>query len=286
MRRWVLLLALCSAAIHAHALEGEAASHLQRLLADATRVPHEGDTAAMPVREFGQTVWALTLAGELPTAQRIVELGLAAAGTAAGSGRPAGALPPTLHADGSTDDPRYRVDAQAVAAVLEATARYVDALPEADRLGWLNKWWKEIELAGSFVIGWTYGPRGAPFPAYDPRYGRDVGGVRESMGALLATICAQELAAVAGKTVPETWQQRRDALEALVRTTDFRDGGRAIVNLPWGAAQLRGILSEDHPVWEYGLGDTTVREYAWRQPQPNEPAQLLISLLARAAATP
>jgi len=279
-------LLLCAVAKQAVALEGEARSHLQRLLADEKLVPQTGSMAALPVRDFGQIVWALVLADELNVARTVTELGLRAVDLAKASGRPAGALPPTLRADGTTQDPRYLVDAQAVAAVLEAAARYANALPEGARGAWLDPWWPQIAAAANFVAGWSRGPRGAPFPAYDPRYGRDIGGVRESMGALLAIICAQELAALGGKLVPETWQQRRNALEALVRTTDFRDNGRGDTNIPWGIRQLRGILAEDHPLWASKLGNSTVRDYAWLTPGVSEPAQMLIAFLAPRATSP
>ncbi len=286
MRRTIFSLLLSIIALPAVALDGANASHLQHLLSDASKVPHVDTPAAMPVRDFGQTVWALTLSGEMAVARNLVEVGLNAVDKAEPSGRPRGSLPPTLRADGTSDDPRYLVDAQGVSAVLEAASRYVAALPEGERAAWLNKWWKQLEAAGSFVIRWTSGLRGNPFPAYDPRYARDVGGVRESMGALLGTICAQELAARAGKSVPETWQQRRDALEALVRTTDFSDGGRADASTPWGSQQLRGILPESHPLWVARVGTTSIREYAWGPPSADNPAQILISALARPASTP
>lgn len=284
--RTVLSLLVILVALPCAALEGEAASRLQRLLGDATKVPHPADIANLLVRDFGQTAWALILSGEMTVARNLVELGLGAVKSSGQTGRPAGALPPTLHADGTTRDPRFMADAQAVASLLEAALRYAEALPGTSRKTWLDQWWNEISLASTFVIGWTRGARGAPFPAYDPRFGRDVGGARESMGALLATMCAQRLAEMADRSVPETWQQRRDALEALVRTTDFSDNGRAIVNLPWGCRHLRGILPEQHPLWNFHIGETTVRERAWRSAASNEPEQVLIGLLTQPPATP
>ena len=135
------------------------------------------------------------------------------------------------------------------------------------------------------MVGWTRGARGEPYAAYDPALGRDVGGARESMGALLGIMCAQALAETAGKDVPETWTQRREALEILVRTTDFSAGDLA----PWGPAQLRGILPDDHPLWNVKLRDAgtmwTVRALAWREPSTEglpweqQPEQVLIAIL-------
>lgn len=230
--------------------------------------PGAAGQASQSVRELGQRVWAHTLERRMTGAKALAELGLNAVGIAEKQGRPAGSLPPTLREDGGTDAPRYLVDAQAVSAALEAAYRYVSALPEHEREAWLTAWWPRIEAAGSFVVGWTRGARGEPYPAWDPRFARDVGGPREAPGALLGVACAQELAGMAEKTAPDTWRQRREALEILVRTTDYTDGGRPDAVPPWGLPQLRGILPEEHPLWNArvraGAEEMTAREWAWR----------------------
>ena len=275
LRVWIVLWALAGAA---GAVDPQIAGPLQQLLADEARVPHVGKPTAMPVRDFGQTTWALLLAGQPQVARDLVEVGLVAVGKARDTGRPTGALPPTLRADGSTADPRYLVDAQAVAALLEAATRYAIAIPDAERGPWLQQWWPQIAEAGEFLVGWTRGPRGAPYPAYDPRVGRDVGGTREAIGTLLGVTCAQRLAELAGKAVPETWAQRREALETLVRTTDFSDTVHSY--LPWGARQARGLFPEDHPIWSAQTGPeegrATLRALSEMAPEPGDHSQVLI----------
>lgn len=219
-----------------------------QLLATPSLVPVETSDHALALRDVGQTVWALQLADRPREAQAVAEFALRALDNAKGTGRPLGSLPPEVNGRGESRLPRCYVDAQAVSATLEAAWRLASAMPAPARSTWLKEWWPRIAIAADFTVGWTRGPRGEPYPAYDPALRHDLGGAFEAPGALLGVFCAQNLAQLAGQSVPETWQQRREALEILVRTTDFTDATRA-TRPPWGLPNLRGILPEDHPLW-------------------------------------
>jgi len=262
----------------------------QRLLGMPEKTPtalaEDARTAAIPLRALGQTIWALTLAGQETEAGKLAEFGLNALETNAQAERPRGSVAPEVLGDTKAALPRCFMDAHAVSAVLEATWRHASSLPEAARAPWIERNWSKIEAGAEFVVGWTRGARGEPYAAYEPALGRDSGGPCESMGALVGVLCAQALAEAAGKHVPETWKQRREALEILVRTTDFG----ASSSTPWGPADLRGILPDDHPLWNAKLRDAgaewTVRSMAWREPSTlgprweQQPEQVLIALLA------
>ena len=262
----------------------------QRLLGMPEKTPtalaDDVRSAAVPLRTLGQTVWALTLAGQETEAGKLAEFGLSALETTAQAERPNGSVAPEVLGDAKAVLPRCFMDAHAVSAVLEATWRHASSLPEAARAPWIERNWPKIEAGADFVVGWTRGARGEPYAAYEPTLGHDSGGPRESMGALLGVLCAQALAEAAGKDLPETWTQRREALEILVRTTDFS----ASMSAPWGPAALRGILPDDHPLWNTKVRDAgaewTVRSLAWREPSAlgprweHQPEQVLIALLA------
>jgi hypothetical protein len=229
------------------------------------------------LRPVGQTAWALSLAGRHDNARRLAEFALKASGSAKAAKRPPGSLPAEVRLDGAPSTPRCFVDAHAVSAALEAAWRYAAGIEPKTGAAWLAQWWPQINACAEFIVNWSRGPRGEPYPAYEPACGRDAGGPFESPGALLGVMCAQNLAQLAGRSVPETWQQRRDALEILVRTTDFTDALRA-TRTPWGLAQLRGILPEEHPLWLAptlaGEATRTARETAWDV--PSDPAQQII----------
>lgn len=259
--------------------EGDLGSLAARLLVTPSRVPAESASVVIPLRDVGQTVWALQLAGRPQEAQAVAEFALRALDGAKNAGRPVGSLPPQVNSRGESSLPRCYVDAQAVSAALEAAWRLASAMPAPARNAWLQEWWPRIAAAAEFVVGWTRGPRGEPYPAYDPGVNHDMGGAFESPGALLGVVCAQNLAQLAGQAVPETWQQRREALEILVRTTDFTDATRA-TRPPWGLPNLRGILPEEHPLWlaPTNSGDTiqSARIAAW--PANRDTAQEIIAL--------
>lgn len=204
--------------------------------------------ASLTLREVGQITWALELSGHGTEAEKLAEFGLRALDQSKDAERPAGSVPPAVQASGKSRLPRCYVDAHAVSAILEGAWRHASAMEQRAGSNWAARWWPQIAAGGDFVVNWTRGPRGEPYPAFEPALGRDAGGAFESPGALLGVLCAQNLAQLAGKPVPETWQQRREALEILVRTTDFTDALRA-PRVPWGCADLRGILPAPHPFW-------------------------------------
>lgn len=262
----------------------------QRLLGMPGKCPtalsQDARTNPVPLRALGQVVWALELAGQGAEAAKLAEFGLESLELDARAERPRGSVAPVVSGGGKATLPRCYVDAHAVSAVLEATCRHAAGLPKPAKRAWVERWWPNIEAGTEFVVGWSRGARGEPFPAFEPMLGRDSGGPREAMGALLGVACAQLLAEAAGKEIPTTWVQRRQALEILVRTTDFTLGERA----PWGPTEMRGILPEDHPLWNAKLRDGgaiwTVRLLAWRDPGTGglrweeQPEQVIIALLA------
>lgn len=268
----------------------EAAGLAQRLLGMPDKVPtamaEDQRPADFALRGIGQTVWALTLAGQGAEAGKLAEFGLGCLELDARAERPQGSVAPVVDGKGRARLPRCYADAHAVAAILEGAWRHAASLPDTTRQAWLERWWNPIAGGAEFVVGWTRGARGEPFAAYDPGEDRDTGGPREALGALVGVACAQALAEAAGKPVPEAWTQRRQALEILVRTTDFSAGQR----VPWGPQDLRGVVPDDHPLWNArlreGNAEWTLRQYAWREPSPNgprwesQPEQVLIALLA------
>jgi len=207
-----------------------------------------GGRGAIQARPAAWAMLALDAAGEKAAALGVLQGLCLAIRADTATDLPVGALPWAFLADGSAVGPRYIEDANAVAWLLGGAWHFwqAHASDTQMRRAYLALWPK-LAQATEYLVAWTLGRQGAPYPSYAPVEGRDVANARSNLLAYMGLQSARALAESLDRRVPATWLQRLEGVEVLLRMEHLAGGAPSPLD-PSLAFFLDGILPKEHPL--------------------------------------
>ena len=132
-------------------------------------------------------------------------------------GRPLGSLPASLYGDGTPASPDFVLDTQAVGWTLWSVRRYCERLDPAAGKAFVTSAWKELELAGDFIAGWTDG-QNHPRHSFDPNQMHDARNRGDLVAAHAGLTAVMALAQNLGIEMPPSWQRQKAAFDVLLQS--------------------------------------------------------------------
>ena len=173
-------------------------------------------------------------AGEVASAQSILDHYLVAVRDTDITGQPFGSLAESYYTNGEIASPRFIVDDLGPARVLFAVRKVALSMPEDDADQWIRRRAESIGAAGEFLVSWVDSRQGAPLWSPDPIAFTDSDTQTRVFDHFAGMNAAIELTRSLGRPLPEHWLLRRDRLRDLV--------DRIVTTPSTGWTPARGVI--------------------------------------------